>query len=460
MATYNPFKKPIGQQLDINDLNELITNSVAEGFYVEYKSDFVDSKKIARSIASFANTYGGWYFIGVKADKQTGGIASNICGFDTSQMQDPMNKALTPVRQNLSHMPRLDHQLIAISHNRAVIAIYVPEGLDTPYITQDGAIYRRAADASDPIVENNRHSIDKLVERGREEKKRFGDFCHDNRAFGKDEQNSPWISVYLQPQPRGLIKLNEITESENIERLIAKTNQNLDFRVGDTVAFNANVPFNAGQSSGLSISLKQIESGLIAHNGLTIELFPDGGCKIHIPIKLVQYPLSQTPSSSTIPFPQMQSKKSLEILTNLIANDLRNAAILKFIDFNHSALILAWTIGFYLDWFKENDSNKLTTIWARVSVRNIWRTVPVVDSDSWASIVEKFGLPVSQHDSLSIPPFEDNAFEIDADHLDSLWSVIPIFVGICLGLPRNEALEMFINGIFSQAKLKDSDTIK
>jgi len=49
---YNPFDKPIND-LTAKDLDVLIQKDVAEGYWVEYKSEFQPSKKIAKSIASF-----------------------------------------------------------------------------------------------------------------------------------------------------------------------------------------------------------------------------------------------------------------------------------------------------------------------------------------------------------------------------------------------------------------------
>ena len=56
---FNPFKKSIREPLTPEDLEMLIIDSVSEGYFVEYKGFLPVSKKIAKSIASFANTYGG-----------------------------------------------------------------------------------------------------------------------------------------------------------------------------------------------------------------------------------------------------------------------------------------------------------------------------------------------------------------------------------------------------------------
>src|SRR5688572_1360774 len=103
---YNPFKKPLVEairSLNVDDLNELISNQVAEGYHIEYKSTFVDPKKIAHSIASFANTYGGWYFVGI-----TPGInntPAGLAGFELAQFPDPIGKVHDVARQGMNPMP-------------------------------------------------------------------------------------------------------------------------------------------------------------------------------------------------------------------------------------------------------------------------------------------------------------------------------------------------------------------
>ena len=87
----NPFDKRIGEKLESNDLQVLISNNVAEGYFIEYKSKFPSNKKIAKSIASFANTLGGWLFVGIKADKKHNN-AENICGFKIEDNPDPIDK--------------------------------------------------------------------------------------------------------------------------------------------------------------------------------------------------------------------------------------------------------------------------------------------------------------------------------------------------------------------------------
>ncbi|NLH47376.1 MAG: ATP-binding protein [Myxococcales bacterium] len=59
---FYPFKKPFSKVLP-SDLSAL--KEVREGWYVEYKQEMISPKKIAKSICSFANQFGGLLFFGI-----------------------------------------------------------------------------------------------------------------------------------------------------------------------------------------------------------------------------------------------------------------------------------------------------------------------------------------------------------------------------------------------------------
>jgi hypothetical protein len=66
---FQPFGAKHLSEIDQADLQALIGDQVPEGLFVEYKRDW-SSKKVARAVASFANSQGGgWLIIGVEANK-------------------------------------------------------------------------------------------------------------------------------------------------------------------------------------------------------------------------------------------------------------------------------------------------------------------------------------------------------------------------------------------------------
>ena len=64
---YRPFEKELFE-LSGDDLAGL--RHVHEGWYVEYKSESIKPRDIAKSLASFANQLGGWLFVGVSEDRK------------------------------------------------------------------------------------------------------------------------------------------------------------------------------------------------------------------------------------------------------------------------------------------------------------------------------------------------------------------------------------------------------
>ena len=57
MKAYSPFDKALKDLLAADLANLKIVN---EGWYVEYKSELVNARALAKAVSAFANTYGGW----------------------------------------------------------------------------------------------------------------------------------------------------------------------------------------------------------------------------------------------------------------------------------------------------------------------------------------------------------------------------------------------------------------
>ena len=86
---YSPFTDSNGNMLPINkisylDLHQLKDKEITEGYKIEYKSDFDDSlkkKHLSEEITSFANSDGGWLFIGIKDD-------GDVCNIEIDKRTD------------------------------------------------------------------------------------------------------------------------------------------------------------------------------------------------------------------------------------------------------------------------------------------------------------------------------------------------------------------------------------
>jgi predicted HTH transcriptional regulator len=267
---FNPFDKNPTEPLSESDLQGLIENKVAEGYFVEYKSDFPKKEKISHSIASLANTYGGWYFIGVAADKENN-TATSLTGFSLQEHHDPIAEIRNIARDYISPTPIFFTHVVKLgSADRVVLAIYIPDDQETPFICKDGRLYRRVSDSSDPIMENDRHSLDKLVYKGKNPSKKFQEFCQDERTFCQEEENLSWLQIFISPHPNGLIEKTNIYSKSTIKDLI-----NQSKRIPLSASWMAKseiveLPLNSGQITHRSIILVII---YFTHLRIALEFF-------------------------------------------------------------------------------------------------------------------------------------------------------------------------------------------
>jgi len=215
---YNPFSKPIGARLEASDLDALI-GVVAEGYYVEYKEDFPKPTKIAHTIASLANTYGGWYFVGVRTDASH--VASEICGFPNDVYPDPVAKVRDVAKHRIDPVPVLYPMTIPITESRSALAVFVPPEQNTPFVTVDGRVYRRNHDCSDPVPEDRRHTLDHLHENGRAARRKFNQFCSVELEPARlGEEGLAWFNLFLQPSPLGLTHHPELITRDSIDQIL------------------------------------------------------------------------------------------------------------------------------------------------------------------------------------------------------------------------------------------------
>lgn len=147
-------------------------SEVNEGYKVEYKSQWnSDVKgKLANIITSFANTEGGWLFIGVSDDGSVVNIDKPRTDYG-QQISETVKKVASP-------LPHFSTKFICNpdDKSRGVLIIYIPEGDSPPYIST-GTIYVRNGSSSTPIKADNRAIIDRLVDKRDKFRNKLDSFC-------------------------------------------------------------------------------------------------------------------------------------------------------------------------------------------------------------------------------------------------------------------------------------------
>ena len=218
---YNPFDKPIGEALTAADLQLLITRSVSEGYFVEYKGQMQPNDKIAKSIAAFANTYGGWVFIGVEADK-THNIATNICGLSLTTCPDPIAVIREVAKSRISPTPVFILKWWILPEMLLLLLSMCLVNKIRHLSPVMAKIYRRIADSSNPEPETNRYAVDRLYDQQKQHAKQFQHFFRDSLAL-TSRNKAGWLVCVLSPYPSGLINKYSLIYPENVrEAFLAK----------------------------------------------------------------------------------------------------------------------------------------------------------------------------------------------------------------------------------------------
>ncbi|ABO50576.1 putative transcriptional regulator [Desulforamulus reducens MI-1] len=208
----NPFGKPI-EQLEEEDLDKLIEAETSEGIYVEYKEDF--PTHLAKIVASFANTFGGWILIGVDA-RNPRNVPTSFPGIGISN--DPKDRFRNICRDTITPVPLFDSKLILKSADpsRGILVVRIPESSYPPHITRDGRIYRRNMEGSDPVGETDRHILDRLFEKSRHNKIEVKAFI--NRKMQKNQHEKVMFKVMCCPIPLNLNLIEPFFVPERISR--------------------------------------------------------------------------------------------------------------------------------------------------------------------------------------------------------------------------------------------------
>ena len=164
---YTPFDKEI-EDISPEDLETL--RDVHEGWYVEYKSELISSRNLAKSLSAFANQYGGWLFIGISEVNE-----SNVAGDFPGIPDSEVTQALEILRNSSKDLlnPAVFYETrvfqgpiknVGLQIGYSVIVVRIPQGSNTPYVHNDGRIYQRVADSSDPKPATDRSTLDFMRE--------------------------------------------------------------------------------------------------------------------------------------------------------------------------------------------------------------------------------------------------------------------------------------------------------
>lgn len=248
-------------------LTQLSSKVIEEGYQIEYKADLTDSvkRKLPKIITSFANSSGGWLFVGV--DEKT---------LELDKLKKPSRTDYSQIiaqllREHVSPLPRFEARFLKTTKStHGVLVVYVYEGTNPPYIA-DGTVYIRNGSSSEP-AKSQRAEIDVLYQKSNNFKHAIKEFCKRELFSPKDYEGTPQIvlcNIYI---------LNSATTfSPNAP-------MRLDDLAQKFISISPNQFHNYIFSSDSVIFQNNKVLGKF-NIGINFEIFSDYSAKLHMPIK-------------------------------------------------------------------------------------------------------------------------------------------------------------------------------
>jgi hypothetical protein len=218
---FDPFARPL---VDVSVADLALLRDVAEGWYVEYKVNCPNADRIAKSLCSFANQYGGWLFLGIdeRADHSGPGGFPGIPATERVATEQRIRQA---AQAHCSRAPYFETHFVVgpasdplVPPDRFIAIVRVPASDDVPHVHSCGRIFRRIGSSSEPHAETDRALLDQLLDRRNRLEASVRRFTEFRPTLRKDDP-SAHVQVYLVTRPEGeypsrrMLAFNEFVES-------------------------------------------------------------------------------------------------------------------------------------------------------------------------------------------------------------------------------------------------------
>ena len=145
--------------------------------------------------------------MGVKEDAQDN-VAASFPGIPDSEMQNVLDSIRNSAKDLLNppvfyNVRKFEGPVdpIGLPAGRTIVVVQIPEGPNSPYIHNDGRIYRRVGDSSQPSLVTDRLTFDLLAQRGEEARTKLANRVLWSPVTSQAEENQPFIHISILSDP-------------------------------------------------------------------------------------------------------------------------------------------------------------------------------------------------------------------------------------------------------------------
>ena len=383
MMSYSPFDTSIG---DLDPTDFAVLESVSEGWYVEYKGELVGSRALAKAISAFANTYGGWLFLGIREKSKDNPVAGLFPGIPNEEVDVALQRLRQCVAEYLNPSPYFRTQAvrgpcdeIGLARDTSIIAIQVPESHTAPHVHKDGRIYRRVADSSEPKPESDRFILDQLWRRGDHVRDRTRDWVTSDPEFSKVEKENPYVRLLLCVDPWGQ---HDCWLDAPIPRI-------------RSIMMSDSVPFDSFYTTADGFIARQAKDNDPQTYMLTWRMRWDLSCEIVVPL-----PKYVTSSIDSLALELDGYDHVQRFLSVLRAHAYHSPRVT---DLNFLMDLLLDFAAKYRSLLELANAEK-PDFYFKARILNVWRFLPFVDVEGVIDKYEQHGRPICMDSTVTYPP--------------------------------------------------------
>lgn len=384
---YTPFSNDISD-VEPSELESL--REVHEGWYVEYKSQLVRPQSLAKSLASFANQFGGWLFLGIGENKHSG-TAGTFPGIPNEEVPQALeslrNAAKDIIRPVVEYRERTfpgPIKSIGLDSDRSLLAVYIPEGLNTPYVTIDGRIYIRIGDSSTPNHANDRATFDLLYKRGEDRRQLLKILTDRTPELSEVEREQSFLHLSILSDPYATLGHRYTASFSDFSGMMKK-----GFLPFDNVYATLD-GFVARQVKGNDRNLRLF----------TWEFLRDGHSFVTVPMsRLTCSPSEWTTGTDGQIGLLSRGETAREFCEVVHRYGLSDCPILDLTTF--ADLVLAI---FRRHRTIVSQTNKGGPLHTNARIANVWRTIPYLDLPEYIEHVKMYDIPLVQWNEFELPP--------------------------------------------------------
>ena len=393
MEPYSPFDKAI-TELNPSDLSVLA--EVHEGWYVEYKREAIPPRGLAKAIAAFANSHGGWLILGVEDRESEDSSARTFPGLDDIDVQNTLQHLRQGLNERVSPVPHFDSVVlrgpcdeISLTQYRSIVLVHVPESHNAPHVDRDGRLYTRVADSSEPKPLTDRYLMEQLWHRTDRARQLVEQWVDRDLECSEGETEVPFLRLMFSP---------DLWHKRHRMSGLSRTELQTAFAArypGEII-----VPLDAIYPTGNGFIARQYRDNDPRRYTLTLHVYDDFSCDAIVPLS--QYVGDATALQEALGSYYHLGDRFVQMLQDQSFLAEENPVHLGVVDLNVLLYALIGVTRQYRAVLRL--AGVVPEFYFKAQVLHCWRKVAFIDAVQILKRFADFGIPTMMSNRINTPP--------------------------------------------------------